>query len=49
MNRGLSVLASFRHLVAPREPTAEEVDKCHILGWCIEWVSAKAVQDTHPF
>jgi farnesyl diphosphate synthase len=34
------VLTTYRHLIAPREPTADEVDKCQILGWCIEWLQA---------
>ncbi|EDQ91435.1 uncharacterized protein MONBRDRAFT_6210 [Monosiga brevicollis MX1] len=40
MNRGLSVLTTFRHLVAPREPTDQEIEQCNILGWCIEWLQA---------
>lgn len=38
MNRGLSVLASYRHLIGGREPTAQEVTECNILGWSVELV-----------
>eukprot|EP00048_Salpingoeca_helianthica_P015137 m.225226 g.225226 ORF g.225226 m.225226 type:complete len:356 (-) comp16647_c0_seq1:76-1143(-) len=40
MNRGLSVLDTFRHLKAPAEPTAEEIEDAQVLGWCIEWLQA---------
>ncbi len=40
MNRGLSVLTSYRHLIGGREPTEQEKKECNMLGWCIEWVSA---------
>eukprot|EP00730_Choanoeca_flexa_P020474 TRINITY_DN9999_c0_g1_i1.p1 TRINITY_DN9999_c0_g1~~TRINITY_DN9999_c0_g1_i1.p1 ORF type:complete len:357 (+),score=121.40 TRINITY_DN9999_c0_g1_i1:2065-3135(+) len=40
MNRGLSVLTSYRHLIAPREATDDEIRKCQMLGWCIEWLQA---------
>lgn len=38
LNRGLSVLDTYRHLVGDREPTAEEVTDCEVIGWCIELV-----------
>ena len=40
MNRGLSVLATLRHLVGDREPTPQEVENCEIVGWCIELLQA---------
>lgn len=40
MNRGLSVLDSYRYLVAPRNPTAEEIKDAQILGWAVEWLQA---------
>lgn len=40
MNRGLSVLASYRHLVGDRAVTKEEVKEAQILGWCIEMLQA---------
>eukprot|EP00039_Didymoeca_costata_P001458 m.52691 g.52691 ORF g.52691 m.52691 type:complete len:356 (+) comp10811_c0_seq1:60-1127(+) len=40
MNRGLSVLATYKRLIFPREPTDEEIREANILGWCIEWLQA---------
>lgn len=40
MNRGLSVLDTFRHLKAHVEPTPQEIEDAQVLGWCIEWLQA---------
>ena len=40
LNRGLSVIDSFRALVGERALSAEEVHRCHVLGWCVEWLQA---------
>jgi len=40
MNRGLSVIDSFRALVGDRTLTEDEVQKAHVLGWCVEWLQA---------
>ena len=40
MNRGLSVIDSFRSLVNGRVLTDAEVEKAHVLGWCVEWLQA---------
>lgn len=40
MNRGLSVLDSYRYLIAPREPTDQEIEDSQILGWMVEWLQA---------
>ena len=39
-NRGLSVVASLRHLVGA-ELKDEDVQNAIILGWCVEWVSTR--------
>eukprot|EP00042_Codosiga_hollandica_P002957 m.12698 g.12698 ORF g.12698 m.12698 type:complete len:440 (+) comp17633_c0_seq2:30-1349(+) len=39
MNRGLSVLDSYRELIG-RSATPQEVRDCQILGWCVEWLQA---------
>lgn len=36
MNRGLAVGLSFKLLAAPDQITRENMQKAHILGWCIE-------------
>lgn len=38
MNRGLTVIDSFRKLVEHRELSRSEIFKAHVLGWCVEWV-----------
>lgn len=40
MNRGLSVLATYSRLIAPRQPTEQEIKEADMLGWCIEWLQA---------
>jgi len=40
MNRGLSVLTTFKHLIGGREPTEQEVNDAQMLGWTIEWLQA---------
>lgn len=40
LNRGLSVLDTFRHLLGDREPSEQEVEDCMVIGWCIELLQA---------
>lgn len=40
MNRGLSVLDSYKRLVPDKELTEDEVKDARILGWMIEWLQA---------
>jgi len=40
MNRGLSVIASYRSFVNERELTHVETLRCFVLGWCVEWLQA---------
>eukprot|EP00051_Salpingoeca_urceolata_P027358 m.481148 g.481148 ORF g.481148 m.481148 type:complete len:368 (-) comp22059_c0_seq1:26-1129(-) len=40
MNRGLSVIATYKHLVGNRELTADELRETQMLGWCVEWLQA---------
>jgi farnesyl diphosphate synthase len=40
MNRGLTVIDSFRKLVEHRELSRSEIFKAHVLGWCVEWLQA---------
>ncbi|KAK4800823.1 hypothetical protein SAY86_021310 [Trapa natans] len=40
LNRGLSVLDSYKLLIEGRELTDEEVFLASSLGWCIEWLQA---------
>ena len=40
-NRGLSVAASYRHLLRSERPfTDDEIHKLQVLGWCVEMVSS---------
>jgi len=39
LNRGLSVLDTYRHLIGGRTATEQEVEDCEVVGWCIELVS----------
>ena len=40
LNRGLSVIDSYRALQGGRALTDAEAHKCHVLGWCVEWLQA---------
>jgi len=40
MNRGLSVIASYRSFVSERALSEDETLKAFVLGWCIEWLQA---------
>nr|APG79411.1 FPS2 [Eucommia ulmoides]BAB60822.1 putative FPP synthase 2 [Eucommia ulmoides] len=40
LNRGLSVIDSFKLLKEGKEPTDEEIFLACVLGWCIEWLQA---------
>lgn len=39
LNRGLSVVDSYKILKGGRELTSDEVYHACALGWCIEWVT----------
>eukprot|EP01018_Ginkgo_biloba_P010185 Gb_29810 [translate_table: standard] len=45
LNRGLSVIDSYRILKTGKEITEDEVFLGCVLGWCIEWVAMKALFD----
>eukprot|EP01018_Ginkgo_biloba_P010182 Gb_29808 [translate_table: standard] len=45
LNRGLSVIDSYRLLKTGKEITEDEVFLGCVLGWCIEWVAMKALFD----
>ena len=38
LNRGLSVIDSYKLLKEQKELTEEEIFLASALGWCIEWV-----------
>ena len=38
LNRGLSVIDSYRLLKEGKELTEDEIFLASVLGWCIEWV-----------
>ncbi|KAL9682868.1 hypothetical protein QQ045_014678 [Rhodiola kirilowii] len=40
LNRGLSVIDSYRYLKEGKELTEEEIFLASALGWCIEWLQA---------
>jgi len=40
MNRGLSVLNTFKHLSGGRDVTEQEAKEANMLGWTIEWLQA---------
>ena len=40
MNRGLSVIDTYRSLVGERELTKIELERTYVLGWCVEWLQA---------
>ncbi|KAI5671283.1 hypothetical protein M9H77_11647 [Catharanthus roseus] len=40
LNRGLSVIDSYKLLREGNEPTEDEVFQASALGWCIEWLQA---------
>lgn len=40
LNRGLSVIDSYKLLVEGREITSDEIFLASALGWCIEWLQA---------
>ncbi|KAI4311852.1 hypothetical protein MLD38_036715 [Melastoma candidum] len=40
LNRGLSVIDSYKYLIEGRELTEEEIFLASALGWCIEWLQA---------
>ncbi|KNC48109.1 geranyltranstransferase [Thecamonas trahens ATCC 50062] len=40
MNRGLSVITTYSHLVGNRPLTEDELCKASVLGWCVEWLQA---------
>lgn len=40
MNRGLSVLHSYRLIKSNADLSREEVLKANVLGWCVEWLQA---------
>ncbi|PKI66083.1 hypothetical protein CRG98_013529 [Punica granatum] len=40
LNRGLSVLDSYKLLIEGRELTDDEIFLASALGWCIEWLQA---------
>jgi farnesyl diphosphate synthase len=40
LNRGVSVIDSYRALVGDRGLSADETHQCHVLGWCVEWLQA---------
>ncbi|CAM8940530.1 unnamed protein product [Rhodiola kirilowii] len=40
LNRGLSVIDSYRYLKEGKELTEEEIFLASTLGWCIEWLQA---------
>jgi farnesyl diphosphate synthase len=40
MNRGLTVVSSYKALVGARALTKEEYFKAAALGWCLEWLQA---------
>uniref|UniRef100_A0A7N0UY84 Farnesyl diphosphate synthase n=1 Tax=Kalanchoe fedtschenkoi TaxID=63787 RepID=A0A7N0UY84_KALFE len=40
LNRGLSVIDSFKYLKEGKELTEEEILLASVLGWCIEWLQA---------
>jgi Polyprenyl synthetase len=39
LNRGLSVVDSYKLLKGGRELTPDELYHACVLGWCIEWVT----------
>ncbi|KAF8409770.1 hypothetical protein HHK36_005849 [Tetracentron sinense] len=45
LNRGLSVIDSYKYLKEGKELTEDEVFLACVLGWCIEWV---LLQNTFP-
>lgn len=40
LNRGLSVVSTYAHLVGGRPLTEDEVFRASVLGWCVEWLQA---------
>ena len=40
MNRGMTVLSTWRLLLGDKEATEEDQQLAIILAWCVEWVKA---------